>query len=80
MHRREKKAERKSKNSAVSRKGRKGKFLQVSLLKKCKVGVRRDSLNVQMQVFLPLFMRFLLMISGSRKVTVKRENMETEHK
>ena len=35
--------------------------------------------NVQMQVFLPLFMRFLLMISGSRKVTVKRENMETEH-
>ena len=30
------------KNSAVSRKGRKGKFLQVSLLKKCKVGVRRD--------------------------------------
>ena len=36
--------------------------------------------NVQMQVFLPLFMRFLLMISGSRKVTVKRENMETEHK
>ena len=42
MHRREKKAERKSKNSAVSRKGRKGKFLQVSLQKKCKVGVRRD--------------------------------------
>ena len=31
------------KNSAVSRKRRKRKFLQVSLLKKCKVGVRRDS-------------------------------------
>ena len=30
------------KNSAVSRKRRKRKFLQVSLLKKCKVGVRRD--------------------------------------
>ena len=36
------KEERKSKNSAISRKGRKGKFLQVSLQKKCKVGVRRD--------------------------------------
>ena len=32
----------KSKNSAVSPRSRKGKFLQVSLLKKCKVGVRRD--------------------------------------
>ena len=31
------------KNSAVSRKRRKRKFLQVSLLKKCKVGVRRDT-------------------------------------
>lgn len=28
---------------------------------------------VQMQVLLPLFMQFLLMISGSRKVTVKRK-------
>ena len=33
-----------------------------------------------MQVLLPLFMRFLLMISGSRKVTVKQEKMETERK
>ena len=33
------------KNSAVSRKRRKRKFLQVSLLKKCKVGVRRDKVN-----------------------------------
>ena len=35
---------------------------------------------VQMQVFLPLFMRFLLMISGTRSVTGKREKMETERK
>ena len=35
---------------------------------------------VQMQVFLPLFMRFLLMISGTRSVMGKRENMETERK
>ena len=48
--------------------------------KKMQSGCAKGHLNVQMQVFLPLFMRFLLMISGSRKVTVKRENMETEHK
>ena len=35
------------KNSAVSRKRRKRKFLQVSLLKKCKVGVRRDRAKSQ---------------------------------
>ena len=51
MHRREKKEERKSKNSAISRKGRKGKFLQVSLLKKCKVGVRRDMEKKEKAVF-----------------------------
>ncbi len=51
MHRREKKEERKSKNSAVSRKGRKGKFLQVSLQKKCKVGVRRDMEKKEKAVF-----------------------------
>ena len=52
---------------------------QTDLQKKCQKGLHND-MNVQMQVLLPLFMRFLLMIFGSRKVTVKRENMETEHK
>ena len=52
---------------------------QTDLQKKCQKGLHNDKV-VQMQVLLPLFMRFLLMISGSRKVTVKRENMETEHK
>ena len=41
----------KVKNSAVSRKGRKRKFLQVSLLKKCKVGVRRDMEKKEKAVF-----------------------------
>ena len=39
------------KNSAVSRKRRKRKFLQVSLLKKCKVGVRRDMEKKEKAVF-----------------------------
>ena len=52
MHRREKNGRKKKcKNSAVSRKGRKGKFLQVSLLKKCKVGVRRDMEKKEKAVF-----------------------------
>ena len=65
MHRREKKAERKSKNSAVSRKGRKGKFLQVSLQKKCKVGVRRDMEKKEKAVF-----GILVMGKDWRKINV----------
>ena len=48
---RRKRQKEKSKNSAVSRKSRKGKFLQVSLLKKCKVGVRRDMEKKEKAVF-----------------------------
>ena len=40
----------------------------------------RIMIVVQMQVLLPLFMRFLLMISGTRSVMVKREKMESERK
>ena len=34
--------------------------------------------NVQMQILLPLFLRFLLTLSGFRRVMENRENIETE--